>query len=458
MNIPNIDLPRVVVIGAGFAGLQVAKKINTQSYQLVLIDKNNYHTFQPLLYQVASSGLEPDSIAYPIRKTLQNKKNTYYRLANVENIDQKTSTIYADIGVLKYDFLVIATGAGNNFFGNQAIEANALPMKSLTDALDIRSKILGNFEKALNTTDLEERETLMNFVIVGAGPTGVELAGALAELKNKALPKDFPDLDFRKMKINLIEAAPRVLASMSEKSSKVAHKALQELGVYVWTNTFVEAYENNIIKTKNVKTKTVKTKNVKTSATEDFKTDTLIWAAGVKGNFPEGMDETSIGKGNRLIVNEFCQLKSADNESFDNIYILGDAGLIESELYPKGLPMLASVAMQQGQYLGNTLNKMASDKDIVPFIYNDKGTMATIGRNKAVAEISKFKFKGVFAWLMWMLVHLMLLVGFRNRVVVFVNWAWNYFTYNNGLRLIVRPYSENANTDSKHQKEMPEMA
>ena len=409
-----------MVIGAGFAGLKLARQINTNHYQLVLIDKNNFHTFQPLLYQVASAGLEPDSIAYPIRKSLAKKKNTFFRYTNVKSINSKTKVVDTTIGELKYDKLVIATGATNNFFGNKTIEENAIPMKSLTEALDLRSKILENFELALNTTDLEKRTELMNFVIVGAGPTGVELAGALAELRNKILPKDFPDLDLRTMQINLIEAAPRVLVAMSETSSEKAHHYLKKLGVNIYTETFVETYEDNV---------------VKTSGQRIFKCDTLIWAAGVAGQFPTGMHADQIGKGNRIIVNEFLQLPNDEN-----IYVLGDTALIQTEKYPKGLPMLGSVAMQQGAYLAKQLNHLAKKKAAKPFSYKDKGTMATIGRNLAVVETGKFKFQGVFAWFVWMFVHLMLLVGFRNRVVVFVNWFWNYIKFNNGLRLIIRPY------------------
>lgn len=420
MNIPDIDLPRVVVIGAGFAGLKLARQINTSHYQLVLIDKNNFHTFQPLLYQVASAGLEPDSIAYPIRKSLRSKKNTYYRFAAVESINTAAKLVLTNIGKLRYDKLVIATGAGNNFFGNKTIEANAIPMKSLVEALDLRSKILENFEKALNTTDLALQEELMNFVIVGAGPTGVELAGALAELRNKILPKDFPDLDLRKMRIHVIEAAPRVLAAMSEKSSQKAQEYLKKLGVHVYLSIFVLNYENNL---------------VTTSEGKEFKCDTLVWAAGVAGQVPAGIDATQIAKGNRIIVNEFLQLKNDEN-----VYVLGDTAMIQSEKYPNGLPMLGSVAMQEGAYLAKQLKRIAKGKDKRAFVYRDKGTMATVGRNLAVVEIGKFKFQGFFAWLVWMFVHLMLLVGFRNRVVVFVNWTWNYLKFNNGLRLIIRPY------------------
>jgi len=430
MNIPTIDLPRVVVIGAGFAGLKLARQINSNHYQVVLIDKNNYHTFQPLLYQVASAGLEPDSIAYPIRKILRKKKNTHFRMTAVKNIDLEAKIIDTSIGELAYEKLVIATGAGNNFFDNTSVEMGSLPMKSLIEALDLRSKVLQNFEAALNTTDLNERDKLMSFVIVGAGPTGVELAGALAELKNKILPHDFPDLDFRRMKIHLVEADDRVLVAMDEKSSNKALDYLKKLGVHIWTKTFVEDYQNGIVTTNG----------------QNFEAETLIWAAGVKGNIPAGIDAEQIGRGNRIITNEYCQVKN-----HESVYVLGDAGLIQSEKYPDGLPMLASVAMQQGAYLAKVFNRKARKKEIKPFEYTDKGSMATVGKNLAVVELKKFKFQGTFAWLVWMFVHLMLLVGFRNRVVVFINWTWNYFRYNNGLRLIVRPYKrKKGKKQSKH--------
>lgn len=420
MDIPKIDLPRVVVIGAGFAGLKLARQIDTRNYQLVLLDRNNYHTFQPLLYQVATAGLEPDSIAYPVRKTLHRKKNTYFRYAEVQQINRHQKRIETNIGPVDYDYLVVATGAANNFFGNSSIQENAVPMKSLTQALDLRSKIIQSFELALATKDLEKREKLMNFVIVGGGPTGVELAGALAELKNKILPKDYPDLDLRTMRIHLIEAAPRVLAAMSEKSSEKATRYLKKLGVHVYTETRVEAYQDG---------------KVNTNLDLEFFTDNLIWAAGVAGQYPTGFEKKETERGNRLVVNEYCQL--LEDES---VYALGDVAFLKTKDFPDGLPMLGSVASQAGAYLAKQFNRKAKGKKVHPFNYKDKGTMATVGRNLAVVDLKKSTLSGAFAWMTWMFVHLMLLVGFRNRVVVFVNWTWNYFRYNNGLRLIVRPY------------------
>lgn len=429
MNIPNIDLPRIIIIGAGFAGLNLAKKINSKRYQIVLIDKNNYHTFQPLMYQVASAGLEPDAISYPIRKVFRNKKNFYFRLASVDKINTKLQSIKTSLGNINYDQLVIATGAKNNFFGLESVEQNALPMKSLVESLNLRSKILENFELALNSTDTLEQNRLMNFVIVGGGPTGVELAGALGELKNKILPKDFPDLDLRKMHINLIEAAPKVLNVMSNNASINAEKFLRKLDVHVYTDTRVLNYDGT---------------TVITDGKHNFEADTLIWAAGVSGAPINGLDVSSIERGNRIQVNEFNQLASSPN-----IYSIGDVSVIQTKNNSKGHPMLGSVAMQQGIHLAKNFNRITRGKSMVPFKYKDKGTMATIGRNLAVVDLPKLKFSGSIAWLIWMLVHLMLLVGFRNRALVFVNWTWNYFRYENGNRLIIRPFKRRMKKDKE---------
>lgn len=422
MNVPRIDLPRVVIVGAGFAGLQFARNINSKNYQVVLLDKNNYHTFQPLLYQVATSGLEPDSIAYPIRKVFESKKHFHFRMTDVHKVNFDSKMVSTSHGNLDYDYLVLATGATTNFFGMKDVEKNSYPMKSLTESLNLRSKILENFEKALYTQNLEERKRLMSFAIVGAGPTGVELAGALAELKWKILPKDYPDLDLRDMQIHLIEGGDRVLSGMSAESSEKSLAFLRGLGVNVWLNSIVDTYDGKTIMTK---------------GNQCFKTNNLIWSAGVSGDLPE-FDRTSIEKapGNRIKTNEFCQI-----EGFENVYALGDMAYFQSEEV-NGYPMMGSVAMQQGKYLGKTFNKLAKNKKVSAFEYKDKGVMATIGRNKAVAEVAHFKFKGIFAWFVWMAVHLMLLVGFRNRVLVFINWVWNYIKYNNGNRLIIRKSDE----------------
>ncbi len=420
MNIPHIDLPRVIIIGGGFAGLHLAKKINKKQYQVVLIDKHNYHTFQPLLYQVATSGLEPDSIAYPIRRTFKKQPNFHFRLAKVEQIHQDKQYIETSSGQLNYDILIIATGAKTNFFGLENVEQHAIPMKSLVESLDLRSKILQNFEKAIYASSIKEQEKLMNFVIVGGGPTGVELAGALGELKKQVLPEDFPDLDIRKMKIHLLEAAPRVLASMSQAASNKAHQFLKKLDVHVWTNTQVTNFDGAL---------------VSTNGKSNFYSDTLIWAAGVSGAPIKGINVKDIGKGNRILVNNFNQINNSSN-----IYAIGDVALMQTESTPKGHPMLGSVAMQQGAHLAKNLNRIAANKTMLPFKYNDKGTMATIGRNLAVVDLQGLKFQGLFAWFVWMFVHLMLLVGFRNKIVVFINWAWSYIRFDKGTPLIVRPY------------------
>ncbi|NNK80272.1 MAG: NAD(P)/FAD-dependent oxidoreductase [Flavobacteriales bacterium] len=416
MNIPETDLPRVVVIGCGFAGLKFIKKVNSRYYQIVLFDKNNYHTFQPLMYQVATAGLEPDSIVYPIRKIFKGKKNFYFRMAEVQEVDTKLKEVRTSLGKLSYEHLVIATGATNNFFGMKDMEDHSLPMKSLVESLDLRSKILQNFEAALNTSDIREREALMNFVIVGGGATGVELAGALAELKKHVLPHDYPDLDVRRMQIHVVEAADRVLSAMSQNASQKSEDFLRKLGVNVWLNTKVLGYDGTLVNTDK----------------KELMAKTLIWSAGVQGDPVDGL-KVEMARGNRLPVNEFAQL-----EDYDKVYALGDVAMMATEKHPNGHPMLASVAGQQGGWLANNFNRLARGKELRPFTYLDKGTMATVGRNLAVVDLKNFKFSGLFAWLTWMFVHLMLLVDYRSRLIVFVNWVWSYFKYDRGARVIVR--------------------
>jgi len=416
LNIPVRDLPRVVIIGGGFAGLKLAKGIDSELYQTVLIDRNNYHTFQPLMYQVASSGLEPDSIAYPLRKVFKGKKRFHFRMAEVQKVNEATKTLETSIGTIGYDILVMATGADSNFYGMENVQKHSMPMKNLVESLNFRSRILRNFEKALNTNDLQEQEALMSFVIVGGGPTGVELAGALAELKKQILPKDYPDLDIRKMQIHLVEAADRLLANMSNTASEKTESFLKKMDVNVWLNTQVKDYDG---------------KEVVTSR-HVFNSRTLVWAAGVKGAPVEGLNAT-MARGNRVITNEFNAVIDKDS-----IYSIGDVAQLTSEKNPNGHPMLASVAGQQGSQLADNLNALARKKPMKPFHYSDRGTMATIGRNLAVVDLPFISFGGLLAWFTWMFVHLMLLVDFRSRLVVFVNWAWSYINFDKGTRLIIR--------------------
>lgn len=420
LNIPTLDLPRVVIIGGGFAGLKMARNIDSDHLQTVLLDENNYHTFQPLMYQVATAGLEPDSIAYPLRKTLKKKRRTHIRMTKVERIDTDEKKVFTSIGDIKYDHLIIATGAVTNYFGNESIARNAMPMKSLTESLDIRSSILQNFEEALTENDEDEKDALMNFVIVGGGPTGVELAGAFAELKKHVLPKDYPDLDLRRMQIHLMEAGPKLLAAMSQEASENALKYLRKMDINVWTDTLVKEYDGYLIET----------------SKENFQSKNLIWAAGVKGNVPNGISDEHLVT-NRIKVNQHCEV-----EGLDGVYAIGDVAVMETENNPEGLPMLASVAQQQGHYLAKMIKRNLNEKAVEPFTYKDKGTMATVGRNRAVVDLGRIRFGGLFAWLIWLLVHLLLLIDFRSKIIVFVNWVWSYVNFDRGTRLIVRKYQK----------------
>ncbi len=424
MNIPKIDLPRVIIIGGGFAGISFIKKIQKEKVQIVLFDRHNYHTFQPLLYQVSTAGLEPDSIAYPLRKIFRHNRHFHFRLAEVEHIDVVSKTVQTNIGTLSFDYLVIATGTRTNYFGNENIAHNCMPMKTVPQALNIRSLVLQNIEEADTTSNPERRAYLLNFVIAGAGPTGVELAGALAEFKKGILAHDYPSLEPHEMQVHLIEGLGKVLPPMSETASRKAHKFLEALGVKIHLNTFIKDYDG----------KTVTTKDGKT-----FHTATFIWAAGVTGAIVKGIEgESFVERTNQYKVDEFNRV-----EGFDKIYALGDIAQMNTKEYPKGHPQVAQPAIQQGKNLGENFKRMFRGEKMKPFIYKDKGTMATVGRNKAVVDLGKMHFGGPIAWFLWMFVHLWFLVGFRNRVITFFNWTYNYINYDRAARLIIRPFKRN---------------
>lgn len=423
MNIPKSSLPRIVIIGGGFAGIAIAKKLKNKAVQVVLIDKHNYHTFQPLLYQVATGGLEAGSIAYPLRKVVQEFENFYFRLCNVNSIDTKKNTITSDIGELKYDYLILATGSKTNFFGNKELEQNCMAMKTIPQSLNIRSLILENLEQALLITNAKERHILINFCIVGGGPTGVELAGALAEMKIAILQKDYPDLDINKMQINLIHSGDRILNTMSTQASKRAEKFLTKLGVVLYKNCRVVSYDG---------------RSIITDSSIVFETATVIWTAGVRGAAIAGFSPTSfINSTSRLKVNSFNQV-----EGFDQVFAVGDSACMVNQQYPNGHPMVAQVAIQQGQLVAKNIIKKIKSLPMKPFVYENKGTMATIGRNKAVVDLPNCHFSGFIAWLVWIFVHLFSLVGFKNKVIVLLNWIYYYIRFDREERLIIRPFKE----------------
>ncbi len=421
MDNKNSHFPQVVIIGGGFGGIQIAKRLKNKEDNILMLDRHNYHTFQPLLYQVATGGLEPDSIAFPLRKVFQNQKNLKFRVADVTQIHPESNTISTNIGEFSYDYLVLATGSETNFFGQKEMEHFSMPMKTVPEALNLRSLILQNFEEAVIEDNEIGREALLNFVVVGAGPTGVETAGALAELKNHVLPCDYPELDIKKMQIFLVEGADRVLPPFSEQASFKAQEFLEKMGVKVLTKTLVDRYDGNIISFKNG---------------EMIPTKSVIWSAGVKGALIPGLEKAEIVRGGRIKTDNVNRVAG-----YSNIFAIGDLAYMESKDFPNGYPGVAQVAIQQGQQLGANLLKIINNQNTKPFDYFDKGSMATIGRNKAVVDLKFWKFQGFFAWLTWMFIHLIFLVGFRNKLVTLMNWIVNYFSYDRGSRLIIRRFN-----------------
>ncbi len=409
---------QVVILGAGFAGLQLARRIRDIDYEITLVDQYNFHQFQPLFYQVATARLEPSSISFPLRKVFQREKNVHVRITKVEKIDMQANEVHTTDGDITYDYLVIATGCTSNFFGNKNIEKYAYPMKSTTEAIALRNRILLNFEDAL-TAPPEELPGIMNIVIVGGGPTGVELAGSLAEMKAQILPRDYPDMDFSNLGIYLLEGQDATLAAMSDKAQKASQKYLEGMGVQVWTNTIVADYDS----------KTVYTKDDRT-----IQSHTLIWAAGVMGNVPGGIPKELMVRGNRIKVDQFNRL-----EGTENVFAIGDIAYMENKDWPKGHPQLANVANNQAKNLAKNFLGLMRGKELQPFVYKNPGTMATIGKSKAVVDLPAFSFKGFFAWLFWMFLHLMLILSVKNKLIIFINWAISYVTNDTTLRLILLP-------------------
>lgn len=424
LGIPDTGRKRIILIGGGFGGLNFARHVRKLGFQVVLFDRYNYHTFQPLLYQVATAGLEPDSISGPLRQMIEGYPDCHFRMLKVSAIDPDNKLVTTPLGDISYDVLVIANGARTNFFGIKGIHINSFPLKQVPHALDLRSQIFQCLEKAILIEDDAEQQAFLNFLVVGGGPTGVEVSGALAELRHHVLPQDYPTLDFHKMNIILVEGRGRLLAAMSDRAGTKALHYLQELGVAVKLNTLTRDYDGKI---------------VTLNTGEKIPCNTVIWAAGVMGNLIQGLPAGCITRG-RIRVNEFNAVIDNNGREINDIYAIGDICLMETKNYPTGHPGVAQVAIQMGKNLAGNFQRIQQGKSSRPFNYIDKGSLATIGRNKAVADLPvKIKFSGFIGWFIWMTVHLYTIVGFRNKLVVLANWIWNYLRYDRGIRLIIRP-------------------
>ena len=422
LNRSERNFPRVIIIGAGFGGVELARQLKNKEVEVLLIDRNNYHTFQPLMYQVATGTLASDSISFPLRKMFKNQKNFRFRLAEVLSIDSKNKMVHTSVADYDYDYLVIATGATSNFFGNKQVEKYALPMKNIIEALNIRSYLLQNLEEAVLRKNASDRERYLNFVVVGGGPTGVELSGAIAEYQQHMLKKDYPELSTYEMKVFLVEGTGKILGALSEKSSRDAERYLHELGVKTILDTVVTDYDGN---------------TVTLSSGEKIPTKTVIWGAGVMGQMPEGINPEIIQRGNRIKTNEQCVV-----EGEEDVYAIGDVSAMITDENPRGLPGVAPVAQQQGKYVAKHIMNKLNKQETENFKYFDKGSMATVGRNRAVVDMGSLHLKGFIAWMTWMFVHLVSIFGFRNRLVTFVNWSIKFLTKNSGIRLIIQKYNK----------------
>ncbi|MGN0086554.1 MAG: NAD(P)/FAD-dependent oxidoreductase [Alloprevotella sp.] len=419
INIPKSDRKRVVIVGGGFGGLKIANKLRGSNFEVVLIDKNNYHQFPPLIYQIASSGIEPSSISFPFRKLFQKRKNFYYRMAEVRSIFPEYKIIQTSIGKCHYDYLVLAAGTTTNFFGNKHVEEEAMPMKNVSEAMGLRNALLDNFERALTCSRDQERQELLNVVIVGGGATGVEIAGALSEMKNFVMPKDYPDLPTSLMNIYLIEAGERLLPAMSRETSAKVESFLRRMGVNILLGKMVTDYQDHRVMLKDG---------------SSIATRTFIWVSGVAAQEVGGLGAEHLGRGRRIKVDEFNRVAG-----LDGVFAIGDQCIMEEgdPVWRGGHPQLAQVAIQQGNLLARNLLRMEKGQELKPFRYKNLGAMATVGRNRAVAEFSHIRMAGFWAWVMWLVVHLRSILGVRNKLIVLFNWMWNYFSYSQSLRMII---------------------
>lgn len=430
-NIPDKgNKKRIVIVGGGFGGLKTARKLKDKRFQVILLDKNNYHLFQPLLYQVATAGIEPSAISFPFRKIFKKYKDFHIRICEVQQVIPDQKQVETSIGSLSYDYLVVSTGCSTNYFGNNLLVNDTMALKTTAEALFNRNKVLESFENAQNISNDEERARLMTFVIVGAGATGIELSGALAEMRKFILPQDYPDLDLGSMRIILIDGASRVLSAFSEKSSEEVKNYLQKLGVEIILDVQVKDYQNGTLSL---------------SDGSILLSNNVYWVAGVKANSLKGFPQESYGPGNRLKVNSFNQV-----EGFENIFAIGDTAVMLSKDFPRGHPQVVQPAIQQASMLIRNLQNIENGTKLQPFVYHNKGSMATIGRNNAIVELKRIRFGGFPAWAVWLFIHLMSIVGVKNRLFIFIDWMWSYFTYDPSLRLIIKPLHR---TNNKKQEQ-----
>lgn len=420
INIQRNQKKRVVIVGGGLGGLRLAEDLNGSGMQVVLIDKNNFHQFPPLIYQIASAGIDPSSISFPFRQIFRKRKDFYFRMAEARMVDTEKIILQTSIGKIDYDYLVLAAGATTNFFGNKNIEEWAIPMKTVPEAMGLRNALLSNLERALTCATEEERQELLNVVIVGGGATGVEIAGALAEMRRYVIPYDYPDMDSSLMHIYLIEAGDRLLAGLSQESSQKAYEFLKSMGVDIQFGKMVTDYRDH--------------KVIMKDGTE-IPTRTFLWVSGIRANAMPGIDESHMGRGFRFKVDEFNCIQGVED-----VFVIGDQCLQTSDAaYPNGHPQVAQVAIQQAKNLAKNLKlivKGADSSELTAFRYKNLGSMATIGRNKAVVEIGKFRSQGFFAWVLWLVVHLRSILGVKNKVMVLLNWLWKYVSYNDSIRMI----------------------